>query len=231
MKPLEPTNILAAVLSVAVILALFSPIADPARLSAADQVARLERGAVAAKDFDYEFLRFDSGKAGLAALDRLTRSSDPQIAELARAAKARQERSGYSVEDRATRVAGIRIQPIAGQSTPPSFTAQLGRQDALMYACTVGNPCQLRNLDLDGDGRMEVLLATSSSILSFTQNGEGQWWQSAIYAACAPGSSEELAKAFVDRFAVAPARLPDLVVGGQRLQAQPQIACAPPVSR
>jgi len=100
-----------------------------------------------------------------------------------------------------------------------------------MYACTVGNPCQLRNLDLDGDGRVEVLLATSSSILTFTQDGAGQWSQSAVYAACAPGSSEELAKAFVDRFAIAPASLPDLVIGGQRLQAQPQISCPPPTSR
>ncbi|MFN7129951.1 MAG: DUF4153 domain-containing protein [Brevundimonas sp.] len=232
MKPLEPTNILAAVLSVAVILALFSPLADPSRLSAADQVARLERGAVAAKDFDYEFLRFESGKAGLAALDRLTRSSDPQIAELARAAKARQERSGYSAEDRAARVADIRIQPVPGQTTPPSFAAQVGQQDALMYACTSERPCRLRNLDLDGDGRLEVLLANSSAILAFAQDAQGQWSQSGTYvAACAPPSPDELAKAFAETFAVAPASLPDIVVGGQRLQAQPQIRCPSPVSR
>src|SRR5690606_214172 len=46
MQPLERTNIWTAVLEIAVILALFSPLADPARLSVADQMARLERGAV-----------------------------------------------------------------------------------------------------------------------------------------------------------------------------------------
>ncbi|EHN76789.1 hypothetical protein SMCF_3695, partial [Streptomyces coelicoflavus ZG0656] len=64
----------AGVLAVAAVLALFSPLLDPARLSVADQVARLERGAVKPQDFDFDFLRFDSGKAGLAALDRLMRS-------------------------------------------------------------------------------------------------------------------------------------------------------------
>jgi hypothetical protein len=232
MKPLEPTNILAAVLSVAAILALFSPIADPARLSVADQVARLERGAVKPQAFDYEFLRFDSGKAGLAGLDRLMRSPDKEIAELARAARVRVDREPYPVQDRAARVADIRIQPTPGQTTPPSFTAQVGRQDALIYACTSDRPCRLRNLDLDGDGRMEVLLANSSAILAFAQDAQGQWSQSGTYvAACAPPSPDELAKAFAETFAVAPARLPDLVVGGQRLQAQPKISCPPPTPR
>lgn len=227
MKPLEPTNILAAVLSVAVILALFSPLADPARLSTADQVARLERGAVAAKDFDFDFLRFDSGKAGLAALDRLTRSSDVQIAELARTAKAREERPGYSVQDRNERVAGIRIQPIAGQTTPPSFSAQLDRQDALMYACNSEAPCRLRVLDLDGDGRVEVLLAAPGSIMVFAQDAGGRWSQTGSYSVmCGNASPNNLPKAFAEAVTVAPASLPDLVVGDQTLKAQPQTRCA-----
>lgn len=45
MKALETTNIATALLEVAVILALFTPLADPARLSVADQVARLEKAA------------------------------------------------------------------------------------------------------------------------------------------------------------------------------------------
>src|SRR5690606_40389906 len=38
MRPLEPTNVIAAVATLAVILALFSPLADPARLSVNDQM-------------------------------------------------------------------------------------------------------------------------------------------------------------------------------------------------
>ena len=232
MKPLEPTNILAAVLSVATILALFSPLADPARLSAADQVARLERGAVTAKDFDYEFLRFDSGKAGLAALDRLMRSPDAKTAELARVARAQEVRSGYSVEEQAERVKSIRIQPVPGQITPPSFTAQETLQDTLMYVCGGDKPCRLRTLDLDGDGRAEVLLATSGAILTFAQDAEDQWVQSAQYTAvCTRRPADDLTKPFAEAMTVAPSSLPDLVIGGQRLQAQPQISCPPPTPR
>ncbi|MDP2117852.1 MAG: DUF4153 domain-containing protein, partial [Brevundimonas sp.] len=80
MRPLERTTIGAAVLALVLILALFSPLLDPARLSVMDQVARLERGAVTPDKFDYSFLRFESGKAGQAALERLTRSSNPAVA-------------------------------------------------------------------------------------------------------------------------------------------------------
>ncbi|KAK0346729.1 DUF4153 domain-containing protein [Brevundimonas aurantiaca] len=232
MRPLETTNVAAGVLAVAAVLALFSPLLDPARLSVADQVARLERGAVRPEAFDYDFLRFDSGKAGLAALDRLARSSDAKTAELARQAKARDARQSLTAPERQARAAGIQIQPVPGQTTPPSFAAQLFRQDNLMYACAADTPCRLRNLDLDGDGRPEVLLATSSAVLTFSQNTDGQWVQTATYVvACAPGTPEELAKGFAERFAVAPAGLPDLIVGGRRLQAQPEIRCPPPAPR
>ena len=92
MQPLERTNVWTAVLEIAVILTLFSPIADPARLSVADQVARLERGAVKPDQFDYRFLRFQSGKAGEAALERLARSSDPVVARSARNVQAVENR-------------------------------------------------------------------------------------------------------------------------------------------
>src|SRR5690606_21426708 len=76
MAPLARANVWPAVLAVGLILALFSPLADPTRLSVADQVARLERGAVSPEKFDYRFLRFESGKAGLAGLTRLSASPD-----------------------------------------------------------------------------------------------------------------------------------------------------------
>lgn len=67
MRLLEPTTLADAALAFLLILALFSPLLDPARLSVADQVARLERGAVTPERFDYAFLRWESGKAGQAA--------------------------------------------------------------------------------------------------------------------------------------------------------------------
>jgi len=71
MARLEPTNIVAAVAMIVLIVALLSPIADPSRIAAADQVARLERGAVTPAKFDFAFLRFKAGRYGLTALKRL----------------------------------------------------------------------------------------------------------------------------------------------------------------
>ncbi len=88
MKALEMTNIVTAVLEVAVILALFTPLADPARLSVGDQVARLNSGKVAPDKFDYAFLQNGSGKAGRAALDRLADSDDADVAARAKEAQA-----------------------------------------------------------------------------------------------------------------------------------------------
>lgn len=232
MRPLETTNVAAGVLAVAAVLALFSPLLDPARLSVADQVARLERGAVKPQDFDFDFLRFDSGKAGLAALDRLMRSSDAKTAELAREARVRVNREAYSIQDRNERAAAVRIQPVAGQTTPSSFTAQLSRQDSLMYACNNEAPCRLRTLDLDGDGRVEVLLAAPGSIMAFAQDAEGQWSQTGSYSAvCGTAAPKDLLNAFAEAVTVAPASLPNLVVGGRTLKAQPQIRCEEPNTR
>src|SRR5690606_23887481 len=88
MQPLERTNITAAVLMVAVVLALFTPLADPQRLSVDNQMDRLASGAVSAEQFDYAFLKFEAGRHGQAALARLARSDNPEIARRAREAEA-----------------------------------------------------------------------------------------------------------------------------------------------
>jgi hypothetical protein len=76
LKWLEITNVFTAFVILAVILALFSPIADPARISVADQVARLEAGKVSPDAFDFAFLRFTSGRFGLDALKQLKDKQD-----------------------------------------------------------------------------------------------------------------------------------------------------------
>ena len=111
LKRLEFTNILAAHLVVVVLLALFSPLANPARLSVNDQVARLDQGRVAPDKFDYAFLRFEAGRPGMAALKALAaRTTGPNaavIAKRATAALARKERyetAPIAVADRKAQV-------------------------------------------------------------------------------------------------------------------------------
>nr|WP_314438251.1 DUF4153 domain-containing protein [uncultured Brevundimonas sp.] len=231
MKPLERTNIAAAVLSVAVILALFSPVLDPTRLSVADQVARLEHGKVKAADFDYSFLRFDSGKAGHAALDRLTRSKDAEAARLAREAKASDDRYAQSASQRRDMAKQVKIEAAAGQTVPADFLAQIQNQNDLMFNCQSNQPCISRLIDLDGDGRQDLLLATQGMILAFIQEKDGQWRQQARYNSICGVPDIDMTAALKSGVETAPTRLPDLIVNGARLQFWQEARCDAAVTR
>ncbi|HEV3018588.1 MAG TPA: hypothetical protein VGY49_06185 [Burkholderiaceae bacterium] len=55
---------------------LFSPIADPARLMVADQMARLRSGAVGPDKFDFGALKFDGARWGAPALAQLAQTQE-----------------------------------------------------------------------------------------------------------------------------------------------------------
>ncbi|GAA0652381.1 DUF4153 domain-containing protein [Brevundimonas lenta] len=173
MQPLERTNVFTAVLEIAVILALFSPIADPARLSVADQTARLERGAVTPDKFDYRFLRFESGQAGQAALARLTRSTNAEVARRAAAAAVLSGRwEGRDVGSPDVTPA-YEIVP-AGAALPEGFGGPVGASDP-RSECLADNRCVVRPMDLNGDGRVEVLVAFAYRIDLWARDADGEW--------------------------------------------------------
>lgn len=230
MRPLERSTIWTAVLTVAVILALFSPLLDPARLSVADQVARLERGAVTPDRFDYRFLRFGSGKAGQAALERLTRSANPDIAARARTANTRSTLDDLQASLRNDRrsqteptAADIRIRAFpSGTVLPASFTAQYGRLAGPLRRCNQANVCSANVMDLDRDGALEVLVSGRSMLSVFKQERDGGWIEWAEYAAplCKEGSIDVSQSIAAGRMETAPPRFPDLVIGEVRLRHQ-----------
>ena len=221
MRPLERTTIWTAVLTVAVILALFSPLLDPARLSVADQVARLERGAVTPDRFDYRFLRFESGKAGQAALERLTRSANPDIAGRARAAKTAERYERVQTPASRPSAAEVRIRPYpAGSALPASFTGQYGRLAANFGHCNDEHPCTATLMDLDRDGVNEVLVAGGISASVFKLEPDGRWFEWAVYRSpSCQKDSIDLARAFAaGEVRTTPPVFPDLVIGGVRLR-------------
>jgi hypothetical protein len=82
-------NIAGALVVAALLSALMTPILDPARVAVADQIARLDRGAIEPDDFDFGFLADSrSGAHGKKALERLAARSgserDDRIALLAK---------------------------------------------------------------------------------------------------------------------------------------------------
>jgi hypothetical protein len=76
LRGLSSANAVAAFVAVGLLIALSSPVADPARLSVADQVRRLETGRTAADKFDYTMLARQGARYGLAALQYLNAKQD-----------------------------------------------------------------------------------------------------------------------------------------------------------
>jgi Domain of unknown function (DUF4153) len=215
MRPLERTNIATAVLEVAVVLALFSPLADPARLSVADQVARLERGAVLPQTFDFEFLRWHSGRVGLAALDRLTRSDNAEIARLATAARAQVDRYAVDLLEEADTPFTIQAWP-ADQPLPSDFLASAPTTDPRRNCDK--NTCLATQIDLDRDGTLDILLATRFQLTLFSRE-TGAWRHVGDYPVlrCEGGGLPDHRDLIRQGSLVpTPSRWPDLATGGTR---------------
>lgn len=95
LRGLASANAVAAFVAVGLVIALSSPVADPARLSVADQVCRLESGKIAADKFDYAMLANQGVRYGLAALERLKVRQDGPDASFIAARAAETLRNAY----------------------------------------------------------------------------------------------------------------------------------------
>ncbi|WGM31947.1 DUF4153 domain-containing protein [Brevundimonas sp. NIBR11] len=219
MKPLEMTNIVTAVLEVAVILALFTPLADPARLSVADQMARLDNGKVAPAAFDYAFLKFESGKVGKAALARLIQSDNPEIARRAREASEADNR--YDIE--VPPVVEPLITPVveawpADRPLPASFSKPF-RGPSVLFGCRNRGDCVATLQDLNGDGALEILMASQAGLWLFVDDGQGGWDNEGSYTIlrCVGEPAAPDARQLMKSGALEPrpAAWPDMGTGGR----------------
>jgi hypothetical protein len=155
---------MAALVAVALLLAV-SPVLDPKRLATASQVARLNSGSVPAARFDYDYLRFDLGRYGCEALADLAKGSNGEVARLAAASLAKENR--YAPPKIAITadlvVSRIELYP-SGTALDPAFVEYL--QEALKTRPTehpvclqtaTSQPCLMLAVDLDGDRQPEIV--------------------------------------------------------------------------
>jgi hypothetical protein len=202
-----------AFVAIALILALFTPIADPARLSVQDQVGRLERGKVKAEAFDFQFLRFDSGRYGKAALEKLKASQDAAIASRAKAVAAQATKVAPVIEK--IDLSKLTVYP-AGRALPESFLRQDWRDDSGSGCIGPGSQCSALLLDVNADGKDEVLLANGASFDVFSFDG-ARWRKTAEtpYVCDAVDLAGALKAGTVLLAEPTPRR--DILVGGRRL--------------
>lgn len=171
MKPLEPTNLIMAAVSVLLLIALFTPIADPARLSVASQVKRLETGRIKADKFDFQFLRFDAGRYGREALDKLKTGRDPAVGRRAREVKAENTRPMRPVEN--ADLSTMTVYP-AGAKLPATFLNQDTGVPARGACDGPASACYAVLLDIDDDRSDEILLG-SGATLDVYKLSAGRW--------------------------------------------------------
>lgn len=189
LRGLPETNVISAFVMVTLMLALMTPLADPARLSVASQVARLEAGSVAVNEFDFDFLRYRSGRFGISALDALkgktTGPNAAAIAAKATEAASRPHRGARPASTQATpasRAADIVVVQPAGGALPQRFIETDWRRapangwlPACLTTTTQGRQCQALLIDLTDDGKPEIVLIDGSEAVVFREAADGSW--------------------------------------------------------
>ncbi len=221
------TNVAAAFVAIALILALFSPIVDPARLSVADQMRRLAAGKTSPEAFDFAFLHRHGARYGKAALRRLAdESGGPDAAHVA--ARARDALAGNAsnppAPSPAEMTAQIAVRP-PGRTLPEDFLRQdWAKQGREAPPCLREHRAQCIALlvDLNGDGTDEVVLKAAYRIDVYQRTPAG--WVSVgglTGAFCADSFKVFRTEPFQ---AVAP-EWQDLVVGGQRYRVNSARPC------
>ncbi|TCS13240.1 DUF4153 domain-containing protein [Caulobacter sp. BK020] len=174
MRTLEATNIAMAFGVIVVLLALFTPLADPRRLSVSDQVARLHAGKASPAAFDYQFLRFDAGRAGRDALERLRADPSAEIAKRAKAAEAQTERLYNAEPNPPPRPPRIAFHP--ADARPPEGFLSIIPEEPRFGGCLSGAlDCDAQLLDVTGDGQPEVLVSPGWPIEVYGAVAGGAW--------------------------------------------------------
>jgi len=175
---IEWWNFATALVILATVLALFTPVADPARSSVASQLDRLESGRIKPEAFDFGYLRWQGERFGREALQRLAAAAAaPAIRQGAKAAL--DAISPYNSSPSEPLSARISVYPY-GKALPASFLSMrwetLAAQSVLPICLSQAQGrCDALLVDLDGDGRDEVVVRGFLNAVVFEQSQDGHW--------------------------------------------------------
>jgi hypothetical protein len=235
MHGLERINVLAALAIVVVLLALRSPLADPERISVANQIGRLLSGQVSPDKFDFAFLRFRSGRWGAEALQRLAARADgPLAVAISERAKRMLQTDPWSgrIASRqitpAQRADNIKVIYPSGAALPESFVQQdwnaFPRTWVLPACLWAVQQCEAIVTELGEDGRQNILLfGPGADAAAFKEGPAGDWeFVGTIANAACAGVREALREG---RFKTVHPLFNELEANGHRLRVSTE--CTP----
>ena len=182
LKRLEKINVTASLSILGILILLFTPLADPARLAVNSQVARLTAGKTAAEKFDYQFLRFNAARYGADALAVLASNANSNIALRARMARAN-DRNFYQFSagtDPATTeppLSHMVVYP-KGAVLPRDFTRNNLPDDIYAAPCLQnGSPCEIIIEPNPRKGAPMLIVHHADSVSSpvFGRDRKGKW--------------------------------------------------------
>jgi hypothetical protein len=177
MALVERCNIATSFVVLALLVALFSPIADPAKLSVDNQIARLRSSKVSADQFDYNYLWGETGRYGRRALQKLAvlkgGGANVIIRERAKLILTPPVSAPLRPATPSDVTGNLTVYP-KGQLLPKSFTAQNwsnAKSAGVIPACltTPGLTCDAVLADLDGDGIDEAIVISGTDTPLY-------WW-------------------------------------------------------
>ena len=230
---IAPVNMAAAYVILAVLLGVFSPVADPARISVNSQVDRLMTGVTSADKFDFAYLKFQGVRYGQAALERLknqTHGADAAvIREKARRVLEKKNpiQLNAATASSAEVASNITVWP-QQMKLPESFNKQnwgANKRSWELPSCLkqADTPCDAFLLDVDSDGKREVILIghgpmANSAVL--TDDADGSWSVLGYFPRDLIECKSLREKLLAGEFQLIPRRVRDLEIAGQRIEIQ-----------
>ena len=178
-------NIATALIVVALLMLTATPVLDPARISVNSQVGRLLANSTSVADFDFDYLRFRTGKFGNDELRNLLKNTSHPQAELLHQRAEEALKKKYAYESQANGV-GISRERLAAYLTlypkgtvlDPSFVdylaGQLNEHKFSLPCIQNGRSCQLLAIDLKGEGSIELVLFDAFQSKVFEQR-QSKW--------------------------------------------------------
>lgn len=233
MRAMAPTNVATAYLILLVLLALFSPISDPARISVNHQLARLQAGRTTVNNFDFEYLRFQGARYGREALERLKNEAQgtdaAAIREKAERALALKylHQAPQAIASANDISANITVWP-KQERLPESFTAQnwgAYKQPWELPMCLrqARTSCDAFVVDMTGEGKTGILLLPapgSTPGVIFVENPDGTWSLFGNLPRELTGCEAYRQKMIAGEYQLKPARTKELEIGGHRFEVQ-----------